>query len=72
MEGLRSIKTGGHKNVLGIWFDFLSKVKYSTIFTFKAIFYVKNQPNLSDLFSLMIIKIGKQLLLLKKFDNFDF
>jgi hypothetical protein len=72
VEGLRSIKTGGHKNVLGIWFDFLSKVKYSTIFTFKAIFYVKNQPNLSDLFSLMIIKIGKQLLLLKKFDNFDF
>ena len=72
MEGQRSIKTGGHKNVLGIWFDFLSKVKYSTIFTFKAIFYVKNQPNLSDLFSLMIIKIGKQLLLLKKFDNFDF
>jgi uncharacterized protein YebE (UPF0316 family) len=72
VEGLRSIKTGGHKNVLGIWFDFLSKVKYSTIFTFKAIFYVKNQPNLSDLFSLMIIKIVKQLLLLKKFDNFDF
>jgi DNA polymerase III alpha subunit (gram-positive type) len=72
VEGQRSIKTGGHKNVLGIWFDFLSKVKYSTIFTFKAIFYVKNQPNLSDLFSLMIIKIGKQLLLLKKFDNFDF
>ena len=34
------------KNVLGIWFNLVLKVQYSTIQIFKLSFYVKNQPTL--------------------------
>ena len=37
-----------HKKVLGIWFDLVLKVKYSTILIFKVIFNVKNKLNLYE------------------------
>jgi len=49
----------GHKNVLGIWFDLVSKIKYSTILIFKVIFYIKSKTNLSDFFFIEEYKNGR-------------
>ena len=62
----------GHKKVLGIWFNLVLKVKYSTIANFKVIFLCRSQQNLYIFFSLKNTKMGGQLLSLTYFDNFDF
>ena len=62
-----------HKNVLGIWLDLVSNVKYSTILIFKVIFLCqKLAESFWIFFSLKNIKMGEQLLLMTYFDNFDF
>ena len=62
-----------HKNVLGIWLDLVSNVKYSTILIFKVIFLCqKLAESFWIFFSLKNIKMGEQLLLMTYFDKFDF
>ena len=46
-----------HKNVLGIWLDLVSNVKYSTILIFKV--KVKNWPKLSGFFFIEEYKNGR-------------
>ena len=50
-----------HKNVVGIWLDLVSNVKYSTILIFKVIFLCQKLANLSDFFSMKKINMGDQL-----------
>ena len=63
----------GHKNVLDVWLNLVSNVKYSTILIFKVILYDKNWSNLFEyFFSLKNLKMGEQLLLVTYFDTFAF
>ena len=66
-----NVYENSHKKTLGIWFDFVLKVKYSTILIFKVIFLCqKSAESLRKNFSLKNTKMGDSLLLLTFFDNF--
>jgi hypothetical protein len=48
-----------HKNVLGIWFDLVLKVKYSTILIFKVIFLCQKSAESLRFFFIEEYKNGR-------------